>query len=75
MPTAYEQVLDVVGEHPGRISNDIVDLAADRGVTDTDIREILSEAIGNDDLVVFDGRYWVMRIGKYRFNRYDHPET
>ncbi|SIS20983.1 hypothetical protein [Natronorubrum thiooxidans] len=67
--------LDIVAENPGTTLEEIAELAADHGIIDTDIPDILSEAVSNDDLLEFDGRYWVMRTGKYRFNRYDHPET
>ncbi len=75
MVEEYDRVLDVVAENPGATVEELADLARDRGVTDTDLRELLSEAVNNEDVVEFDGRYWVMRTGEYRFNRYDHPET
>ncbi|TYT61718.1 hypothetical protein [Natrialba swarupiae] len=75
MPAEYDRILDVVAENPGATIEDITDLAHDRGITDTGISELLSKAESDNDLLEFDGRYWVMRTGKYRFHRYDHPET
>lgn len=75
MPAEYDRILDVVAENPGATIEEITDLAHDRGITDTGIPDLLSEAKRNEDLLEFDGRYWVMRTGKYRFHRYDHPET
>ena len=75
MPEHYDQILDIVAENPGSTVDDIEDLVADYSITGTDIPDLLSEAVSNDDLLEFDGRYWVMRTGKYRYNRYDHPET
>ncbi|GAB7121092.1 hypothetical protein [Natrinema sp. JCM 9743] len=75
MDAEYDQVLDIVAENPGTTIEKITELADGRDVADTDIPDTLSAAVNNDDLVEFDGRYWVMRTGKYRFDRYDHPET
>ncbi|ELY95141.1 hypothetical protein C483_02216 [Natrialba hulunbeirensis JCM 10989] len=75
MPEEYDRILDVVAENPGATVEEITNLARDHVITDTDILNLLSKAEGNDDLLEFDGRYWVMRTGKYRFHRYDHPET
>ncbi|WP_120247002.1 hypothetical protein [Halopiger aswanensis] len=75
MPEHYEQILEIVAENPGSTVDDIEDLAADHSIVDTDIRGLLAEAVSNDDLLEFDDQYWVMRTGKYRFDRYDHPET
>lgn len=75
MNAEYGPVLDIVAENPGTTLKEIMELAADHGVIDTDIPDVLSVAVSNDDLLEFDDRYWVMRKGKYRFHRYDHPET
>lgn len=75
MDKEFDQVLDIVAENPGTTLEEITELAVDRGVADTDIADVLFEAVCNGDLVEFDDRYWVMRTGKYRFQRYDHPET
>ncbi|WP_226005976.1 hypothetical protein [Natrinema salinisoli] len=75
MEEQYDQILEVVAENPGATVKEITDLAADHGIPDTNISDLLSEAVNNDDLLEFDDRYWVMRKGKYRFHRYDHPET
>ncbi|OIB56576.1 hypothetical protein [Natrialba sp. SSL1] len=75
MPAEYDRILDVVAENPGATLEEITDLAHDCGITDTGIPDLLSKAESNDDLLEFDGRYWVMQTGKYRFHRYDHPET
>lgn len=75
MSEEYGQILDVVAENPGATVEEITDLTRDRDITDTDIPYLLSEAVINDDLLEFDGRYWAMRTDKYRFHRYDHPET
>ena len=73
MREEYDQILDVVAKHPGATVEKITDLVRDLGITD--ISETLSTAVSNDDLLEFDGRYWVMRTGKYRYNRYGHSET
>ncbi|ELY96180.1 hypothetical protein C483_00100 [Natrialba hulunbeirensis JCM 10989] len=75
MPAEYDRILDVVAENPGATVEEITDLAHHHGITDTRIPDLLSKAESNDDLLEFDGRYWVMRTGKYRFHLYDHPET
>ncbi|RQG90853.1 hypothetical protein [Natrarchaeobius chitinivorans] len=75
MPSEYDRILDIVAENPGATVEEITDLAHDRDITDTGIPNLLSNAEGNDDLLEFNGRYWVMRTGKYQFHRYDHPET
>nr|WP_246084401.1 hypothetical protein [Salinadaptatus halalkaliphilus] len=75
MPREYKQILEIVAEKPGATVEEITDLAQYRDITDTDIPDLLSKAVDNDDFLEFDDRYWVMRTGKYRFHRYDHPET
>jgi hypothetical protein len=75
MSEKYGQILDVVAENPGATAEEITNLARDFTIADTEIPDLLSKAVSNDDLLEFDGRYWVMRTGKYRFHRYDHPET
>lgn len=75
MPEEYNQILEVVAENPGATVEEITDLAHDRGITDTDLSGVLSKAVNDDDLLEFDGRYWVMRTGNYRFHQYNHPET
>ncbi|UHQ98939.1 hypothetical protein HYG81_24585 (plasmid) [Natrinema zhouii] len=75
MDKEYNQILVLVAESPGTTLKEITDMAADHGVIDTDIPDVLSEALRNDDLLEFDDRYWVMRKGKYGFHQYDHPET
>ena len=75
MAEEYDQILEIVAENPGTTLEEITDLAPDHGITDTDVPDHVSMAVSNDDLLEFDGRYWVMRTGKYRFHRYDHPET
>ncbi|MEY7851163.1 hypothetical protein AB7C87_18405 [Natrarchaeobius sp. A-rgal3] len=75
MPEAYDRILDVVAENPGATVEEITDLVHDRGFPNTGVPDFLTKAEDNDDLLEFDGRYWVMRTGKYRFHRYDHPET
>ncbi|NUB91117.1 hypothetical protein HT576_08795 [Haloterrigena sp. SYSU A121-1] len=75
MTEEYSQILEVVAANPGATIEEITELAADYDVANTDIPDILSEAVSNSDLLEFDDRYWVMRKGKYRFHRYDHPET
>ena len=75
MTETYDQLLEVVAENPGATVEEITGLAADHGIPDTGVPDLLSEAVTNEDLLEFDGRYWVMRTGKYRFNRYDHLET
>ena len=75
MTETYEQILEIVAENPGATVKEITDRTRDRGITDTNIPDLLATAISNDDLLEFDDRYWVMRTGKYRFHRYDHPET
>ncbi|AEN07464.1 hypothetical protein Halar_0199 (plasmid) [halophilic archaeon DL31] len=57
MAEEYDQVLDVVVENPGATIEEITDLARDRGVTDIDIPDPLSQAVSNNDFVEFDGRY------------------
>jgi hypothetical protein len=75
MTEGYDQVLEVVAENPGATVEEITDLARNRGSLKADIPDLVSTAVSNEDLVTFDDRYWVMRTGKYRFDRYDHPET
>ncbi|UHQ98369.1 hypothetical protein HYG81_20120 (plasmid) [Natrinema zhouii] len=75
MDEGYDQILEVVAENPGTTFEEITEMAADHSITDTNISDLISEAVNNDDLLEFDRRYWVMRTGKYRFHRYDHPET
>ena len=75
MTEEYDQVLEVVAENPGATLEEITDLTRDRGITSTSIPDFVSTAVSNDDLLKADGRYWVMRTGKYRWDRYDHPET
>ncbi|WP_323173681.1 hypothetical protein [Natrialba sp. PRR66] len=74
MPEESDRILDVVAENPGATVEEITDLAHDRGITNAGIPDLLSKAESDDDLLEFDGRYWVMRTDKYRFHRYDHPE-
>ncbi|MDG5821747.1 hypothetical protein [Natronococcus sp. A-GB7] len=75
MTEDYDRLLEVVAENPGATLEEIIDLARDHGIINTDIPDLVSMAVSNDDLLEFDERYWVMRTGKYRFHRYDHPET
>ena len=75
MTETYDQLLEVVAENPVATVEEITDLARDHGITDTDIPGLLATAVSDDDLLEFDDRYWVMRTGKYRFHRYDHPAT
>ena len=75
MTEEYDQVLEVIAENPGATLEEITDLAHNRGITNTNTPDLVSMAISNDDLLEFDDRYWVMRTSKYRFYRYDHPET
>ena len=75
MTEGYDQVLEVVAENPGATLEEITDLACDHGITSTNTPDLVSTAVSNDDLLKADDRYWVMRTGKYRWDRYDHPET
>ncbi|MDG5761647.1 hypothetical protein QA600_20170 [Natronococcus sp. A-GB1] len=75
MTEDYDRLLEVVAENPGATLEEITDLARDRSITSTSVPDLVSTAVSNDDLLKADGRYWVMRTGKYRWNRYDHPET
>ncbi|UHQ95077.1 hypothetical protein [Haloterrigena alkaliphila] len=75
MAEESDQILDVVAENPGATVEEITDLVSDHGISNTDVPNLLSEVVTNEDLLVFDSRYWVMRTGKYQFDRYDHPKT
>lgn len=75
MVKRYDHVLEIVAENPGEPIEVITDLAADRNTTEADVMDLITEAVSNGELVEFDGRYWVMRKGKYRYHRYDHPEA
>ncbi|MDG5821896.1 hypothetical protein [Natronococcus sp. A-GB7] len=75
MPKDYDRLLEVIAENPGATLEEITDLARDRGIISTSIPDLVSTAVSNNDLLKADGRYWVMRTGKYRWDRYDHPET
>ncbi|TYL36073.1 hypothetical protein CV102_24350 [Natronococcus pandeyae] len=75
MTEEYDQLLEVVAENPGATIEEITDLARKHDITSTNIPNLVSRAVSNDDLLEFDGRHWVMRTGKYRFHRYNHPET
>lgn len=75
MTEEYDQLLEVVAQNPGATIEEIMDLAREHDITNTDISDLVSTAVSNDDLLEFDGRHWVIRTGKYRFHRYDHPET
>ncbi|ELY39810.1 hypothetical protein [Natronorubrum tibetense] len=57
MTEEYDQILEVVAENPGATVEEIMDLASDHGITDTEIPDLLSEAVTNEDLLEFDGRY------------------
>jgi acyl carrier protein len=75
MAEEYDQILEVVAENPGTTIEEITDLARDYGITSADVSELVSMAVSNDDIIEFSGRHWVMRTGKYRFDRYDHSKT
>jgi hypothetical protein len=75
MTEEYNQVLEVVAENPGATIEEITNLTRDRGISNTNIPALVLMAVSNDDLLEFDGRHWVMRTGKYRFHRYNHPEA
>lgn len=75
MTEDYDRLLEFVAENPGATLEEITNLARDHGITNTTVSDLVSTAISNDNLLEFDGRHWVMRVGKYRFHQYDHPET
>ena len=75
MTEDYDQLLEVVAQNPGATLEEITDLARDRSITSTSVPDLVSTAVSNDDLLKADDRYWVMRTGKYGWDRYDHPET
>jgi hypothetical protein len=75
MTEEYDQLLEIVAENPGATIEEITDLAPDHGITSADVSELVSMAVSNDEIIEFSGRHWVMRTGKYRFDRYDHSKT
>ena len=75
MTEGYNHVLEIVAQNPGATLEEITDLTRDYGITSTSIPDLVSTAVSNDDLLKADGRYCVIRTGKYRWDRYDHPET
>jgi hypothetical protein len=75
MAEEYDQILEIVAENPGATIGEITELARDYGITNTDVPDLVSMALSNDYILEFSGRHWVMRTGKYRWNRYDHSKT
>lgn len=74
MIEASDRVLDIVAENPGITREEFLEAAVDRGIS-SDAEELLRQAIDREDVLEFDGRYWVMRKGRFAFTEYDHPET
>lgn len=74
MTDKYDQILRIVAEEPGKTVDDLTALAMNHGIEGT-AEELLDEAVKNEDVLEFDDRYWVMRKGKYSFDRFDHPES
>lgn len=75
MGDIYDQVLEIVAENPEITSEELEGIAADNEIGSSRVDELLEEAVSSGDALELAGRRWVKRIGRYSFQRYDHPET
>lgn len=51
-------------------------VAADPGVTAEDFPgdpALLEQAVAADEVVEMDDKHWIVRKGRFAFDRYDHP--
>ena len=74
MTEVYDIVLEIVAENPGITLEEFVEVAADQGIS-SGAEDFLSRAVEREDVLEFDGRYWVVRKDRFAFTEYDHPET
>jgi len=71
----YDRMVELVAEDPGLSAEELVAMSTDEGFDAGDARGWLQEALERNDVLEFDGKYWVMRSGEYAFAEFDHPES
>ncbi len=68
----YDRVVELVAENPAVDGEAIVEMATEERFNADDAREWLADALGEYDVIEFDGKHWVVRKVEYAFGEYDH---
>lgn len=68
----YNSVLDVVAENPGLDGEVFKENIAEKGLDPGSAMDLLNQAIQSGDVVEANGRYWIVRKGRFAFSEYDH---
>jgi len=69
----YDRMLELVAENPANEAEELVEMATDEGFNADQVRCWLEDALAAEDVIKFDGKYWVVRKGKFAYDDYDHP--
>jgi hypothetical protein len=63
--SGYETVLGIVAENPGIDTGEFREVVSDLGGDRDATVELLEQAVRSADVVEADGKYWIVRKGKY----------
>jgi len=69
----YDRMLELVAENPALEAEELVEKATDEDFPAGEAREWLEDALEAEDVIEFDGKHWVVRIGRFAYDEYDHP--
>ena len=73
--TDYETVLKIVAENPGVDTGEFRKLVSSQDDDPDTAVALLQQAVESKDVIEADGRFWIVRKGKYAFSEYDHETT
>ncbi|MFC6613682.1 hypothetical protein ACFQAS_01695 [Halopenitus salinus] len=69
-----DAIVELVAEHPGCTTDELVDVVDEKEVASEQARELLEIALRHNRVLEADSKYWAIRKGEYAFQEYDHPE-
>lgn len=69
----YNRLLDLVAENPGFLAEELVEMVTVEGFDADEAEGWLEDALEAGDVIEFDDKHWVVRKGRFAYDKYDHP--
>lgn len=64
-PTTLDEIVDIVATHEPVSSEEVHDHIDSDGIDLQQVENLLSVALERERVLKVNGRFWVMRVGKY----------
>ncbi len=71
----YYRLLELVALNPAQEAGDLVEMATEEGFGAEEVRCWLEDALVNEEVIKFDKKHWVVRKGRFSYDKFDHPKS